>query len=209
MTFASRNLTLDAQSQQESHVKWTSLCIEPNAKSLKLFNPQSQPKMPSDTRRARYLQSQGALAHAGPASSRRFIRRRYVVFGQLLPRPSSPSDRPLFISGKLGTPDCQLILPIAPNRLFVAVNAKDSEVKFRSRPEKELVESTNIRSPVRCGQERSRSEGASIARNRSYGLQRHAGFPRYVPQSSGCDRCPNANAGWMIDGLDRLDRLSS
>jgi hypothetical protein len=49
MTFASRNLTLDAQSQQESHVKWTSLCIEPNAKSLKLFNPQSQPKMPSDT----------------------------------------------------------------------------------------------------------------------------------------------------------------
>src|SRR6266404_1328665 len=50
MTFASRNLTLDAQSQQESHVKWTSLCIEPNAKSLKLFNPQSQPKMPSDSR---------------------------------------------------------------------------------------------------------------------------------------------------------------
>jgi hypothetical protein len=49
MTFASRNLTLDAQSQQESHVKWASLCIEPNAKSLKLFNPQSQPKMPSDT----------------------------------------------------------------------------------------------------------------------------------------------------------------
>src|ERR1700730_17220066 len=48
MTFTSRNLTLDAQSQQESHVKWTSLCIEPNAKSLKLFNPQSQPKMPSD-----------------------------------------------------------------------------------------------------------------------------------------------------------------
>src|ERR1700730_10122584 len=52
MTFASRNLTLDAQSQHESHVKWTSLCIEPNAKSLKLFNPQSQPKMPSDTRRS-------------------------------------------------------------------------------------------------------------------------------------------------------------
>src|SRR5215831_16720634 len=51
--FASRNLTLDAQSQQESHVKWTSLCIEPNAKSLKLFNPQSQAKMPSDTLRLR------------------------------------------------------------------------------------------------------------------------------------------------------------
>jgi hypothetical protein len=49
MLLASRNLTLDAQSQQESHVKWTSLCIEPNAKSLKLFNPQTQPKMPSDT----------------------------------------------------------------------------------------------------------------------------------------------------------------
>src|SRR5258708_18664848 len=49
MTFASRNLTLDSQSQQESHVKWTSLCIEPNAKSLKMFNPQSQPKMPSDS----------------------------------------------------------------------------------------------------------------------------------------------------------------
>jgi hypothetical protein len=49
MTFASRNLTLNAQSQQESHVKWTSLRLEPNAKSLKLFNPQSQPKMPSDS----------------------------------------------------------------------------------------------------------------------------------------------------------------
>jgi hypothetical protein len=49
MTFAGRNLTLDAQSQQESHVKWIGLCIEPNAKSLKFFNPQSQPKMPSDT----------------------------------------------------------------------------------------------------------------------------------------------------------------
>src|SRR5262252_1197574 len=60
-TFASPNLTLDAQSQQESHVKWTSLCIEPNAKSLKLFNPQSQPKMPSDT--ARPLAQ--ALAQAG------------------------------------------------------------------------------------------------------------------------------------------------
>jgi hypothetical protein len=46
MTFASRNLTLDAQSQQESHVKWTSLRIEPDAKSLKLFNPQFSPRYP-------------------------------------------------------------------------------------------------------------------------------------------------------------------
>src|SRR5216684_540220 len=63
MTFASRNLTLDAQSQQESHVKWTSLCIEPNAKSLKLFNPQSQPKMPSDTG-----VSQGSTSASGSAT---------------------------------------------------------------------------------------------------------------------------------------------
>jgi hypothetical protein len=32
----------------ESHVKCTGLCIEPNAKPLKLFRPQSQPKMLSD-----------------------------------------------------------------------------------------------------------------------------------------------------------------
>jgi len=60
--------------------------------------------------------------------------------------PLLTSDRPLFISGKLGAPDCHLTLPIAPNRLFVAVNAKDSEAKFRSRQQKELVESMNIRS---------------------------------------------------------------
>ena len=40
---------LGAQSQQKSDVKWISLCVEPNAKPLKLFNPQSQPKMPCDT----------------------------------------------------------------------------------------------------------------------------------------------------------------
>jgi len=40
---------LGAQSQQKSDVKWISLCVEPNAKPLKLFNPQSQSKMPSDT----------------------------------------------------------------------------------------------------------------------------------------------------------------
>jgi len=40
---------LNAQSQQKSHVKWTSLCVEPNAKPLKLFSPQSQSKMPSDS----------------------------------------------------------------------------------------------------------------------------------------------------------------
>jgi hypothetical protein len=49
MTFASRNLTLDAQSQYVSYVKCTNLCIAPNAKPLKSFTRQSQPKMFSDT----------------------------------------------------------------------------------------------------------------------------------------------------------------
>jgi len=56
------------------------------------------------------------------------------------------SDRPLFISGKLGAPDCYLTLPIAPDRLFVAVKSKDSEAAFRARPQKELIEETNVRS---------------------------------------------------------------
>jgi len=50
--FASWNLTLDAQGQRESHVKGTSLCTRPNAKSLKSLTQQSQPKMLSDTGRA-------------------------------------------------------------------------------------------------------------------------------------------------------------
>jgi hypothetical protein len=60
--------------------------------------------------------------------------------------PLLTSDRPLFILGKLGAPDCYLTLPIAPDRLFVAVNTKDAETTFRARPQKELIESTNVRS---------------------------------------------------------------
>jgi len=45
MTFAPRNLTLDGQGEQVSHVKCTNLCIGPNAKPLKSFTLQSQPKM--------------------------------------------------------------------------------------------------------------------------------------------------------------------
>jgi hypothetical protein len=60
--------------------------------------------------------------------------------------PLLTSDRPLFISGKLGAPDCNLTLPIAPDRLFVAVNSKDAEAEFRARPQKELIELTNVRS---------------------------------------------------------------
>jgi hypothetical protein len=63
-------LFLDAQSQQKSHVKWTSLCIELDAKPLKLFNPQSQPKMPSGTLTESELASNKAMAtlkvHDGP-----------------------------------------------------------------------------------------------------------------------------------------------
>jgi hypothetical protein len=60
--------------------------------------------------------------------------------------PLLTSDKPLFISEKLGAPGCHLTLPIAPNRLFVAVNSKDAEAEFRARPQKELIESTNVRS---------------------------------------------------------------
>src|SRR5450631_3886267 len=62
-----------------------------------------------------------------------------------MPHVSSPPTG-LFISGKLGTPDCFLMLPIAPDRLFVAVNSKDAEAEFRARPQKELIEETNVRS---------------------------------------------------------------
>lgn len=55
------------------------------------------------------------------------------------------SDRPLFVSGKFGAPDCYLTLPIAPDRLFVAVHSKNAETAFRARPQKELIESTNAR----------------------------------------------------------------
>jgi hypothetical protein len=60
------------------------------------------------------------------------------------------SDRPLFISGKLGAPDCHLTLPIAPDRLFVAVNSKDSETTFRARPHPDLIEETNVRTVQRA-----------------------------------------------------------
>jgi hypothetical protein len=55
------------------------------------------------------------------------------------------SDRPLFVSGKFGAPDCYLTLPIGPDRLFVAVHSKDAEAAFRAQPQKELIESTNVR----------------------------------------------------------------
>jgi Protein of unknown function (DUF4238) len=55
------------------------------------------------------------------------------------------SDRPLFVSGKLGAPDCYITLPISPDRLFVAVHSKDAEARFRAQPQKELIESTNVR----------------------------------------------------------------
>jgi Protein of unknown function (DUF4238) len=63
--------------------------------------------------------------------------------------PGSPrlltSDRPLSIFGKLGGPDCYLTLPIAPDRLFLAVSSKEKEAAFRTRPQKELIEETNVR----------------------------------------------------------------
>ncbi|MHC2255737.1 hypothetical protein ACVILK_005429 [Bradyrhizobium embrapense] len=55
------------------------------------------------------------------------------------------SDRPLFVSGKLGAPDCYLTLPIAPDRLFVAVPSQDAEAAFRAQPQQELIEATNVR----------------------------------------------------------------
>jgi hypothetical protein len=60
------------------------------------------------------------------------------------------SDRPLYISEKLGAPDCYLTLPIAPDRLFVAVNSSGSEPAFRKRSQKELIAETNIRTAQRA-----------------------------------------------------------
>ncbi|WP_167563644.1 DUF4238 domain-containing protein [Bradyrhizobium genosp. SA-3] len=60
------------------------------------------------------------------------------------------SDRPLFVSGKFGAPDCYLTLPIAPDRLFVAVHSKDAEAAFRARPQKEVIEATNVRTAERA-----------------------------------------------------------
>lgn len=54
------------------------------------------------------------------------------------------SDRPLLLSGALGTPDCYLTLPIAADKLFVAVNSAEMELKFKAQPQKELVQSTNL-----------------------------------------------------------------
>ena len=55
----------------------------------------------------------------------------------------SPRTGPSSSPGKLGAPDCHLTLPIAPDRLFVAVNSKDSETTFRARPHPDLIEETN------------------------------------------------------------------
>jgi hypothetical protein len=62
---------LDAQSQQKSHVKWTSLCVEPNAKPLKLFNPQSQSKMPSDSQIHNHFNSERHLVSRETYKQRR------------------------------------------------------------------------------------------------------------------------------------------
>jgi hypothetical protein len=87
------------------------------------------------------------------------------------------SDRPLYIFGKLGAPDCHLILPIAPDRLFVAVNSKDFEAVFRARPQTELIEEVNIRTAQRAakyayGRDNARREFVdkhlSTARQPSY-----------------------------------------
>jgi hypothetical protein len=54
------------------------------------------------------------------------------------------SDRPLFMSGTFSEADCYLTLPIAPHRLFVAVNSEETELQIKGRPAIELVQSTNI-----------------------------------------------------------------
>ncbi|WP_453943788.1 DUF4238 domain-containing protein [Bradyrhizobium sp. USDA 372] len=54
------------------------------------------------------------------------------------------SDRPLFLSGALGAADCYLTLPIAADKLFIAVNSAEMEQKFKAQPQKELIHSTNL-----------------------------------------------------------------
>lgn len=53
------------------------------------------------------------------------------------------SDRPVVISGTLTEENAYLLLPIGPTQLFVAVNSIGTEVMFRKRQVKELVEATN------------------------------------------------------------------
>jgi hypothetical protein len=58
--------------------------------------------------------------------------------------PLLSSDRPLFVSGAIGTADCYLTLPIAKDRLFIATNSDEMERKFKMLPQKELIQSTNV-----------------------------------------------------------------
>jgi Protein of unknown function (DUF4238) len=53
------------------------------------------------------------------------------------------SDRPVLISATLTEDNAYVFLPIAPDRLFVAVNSKETEIIVRRRLMKELVEGTN------------------------------------------------------------------
>jgi hypothetical protein len=53
------------------------------------------------------------------------------------------SDRPVLISSTLTEENAYVFLPIAPNRLFVAVNSKETETIVRRRVMKELVEGAN------------------------------------------------------------------
>lgn len=54
------------------------------------------------------------------------------------------SDRPLFLSGALGAADCYLTLPIAKDKLFIAVNTEEMERKFKAQPQNQLIQSTNV-----------------------------------------------------------------
>jgi uncharacterized protein DUF4238 len=58
--------------------------------------------------------------------------------------PFLSSDRPLFMSKTFSEPECYLTLPIAPHRLFVAVNTEEAERKFKDQPPSELAQETNI-----------------------------------------------------------------
>jgi hypothetical protein len=58
--------------------------------------------------------------------------------------PFLSSDRPLFMSKTFSEPECYLILPIAPHRLFVTVNTEEIEQQFKHQLPTELVAETNL-----------------------------------------------------------------
>src|SRR6516162_11938847 len=55
-----------------------------------------------------------------------------------------PRIGPLFLSGAIGAADCYLTLPIAKDRLFIATNSDEMERKFKTQPQKDLIQSTNV-----------------------------------------------------------------